>query len=341
MPELIGDIKKSTMYTPPTSSGTWQRAWTARIMLKETLLRLKSELRYNMIALFQKSLPNRKLIYRKRVSHPANFFSVMTRIKNEARFLPEFIAHHKLIGAEHFYFYDNNSNDDPEAVLKPFIDRGLATIIPWKTVPASPSCYCDFFDKFASESKWVAFIDADEFIVERRRGLLINVLSTLNRSPALAINYRYFGSSFHETVPTGLVTNNFLYSDPSTDSHVKVVAKPECVKGYYNTHNFIFEALASAVNYTGRRVRGTYSVKADQCDIEISHYVYRSKDNYLSKLAIGFGDMEGYKSRARRKDRVESEFLTHNTFFNDWVSNTYGADIRDYMSLTGYKEPYI
>ncbi|MBV8101588.1 MAG: glycosyltransferase family 92 protein [Verrucomicrobia bacterium] len=310
-------------------------------MLKEILLRHKSELRYNLIGLLYSSLPHRKLIYRQRLSHPTYFLSVVTRIKNEARFLPEFIAHHKLIGAEHFYFYDNNSNDNPDAAIQPFIDRGLATVIPWNAVPASPSCYCDFFDKFASESKWVAFIDADEFIVERQRGLLLNVLSRLNGSPALAINYRYFGSSFHETVPTGLVTNNFVYSSRSTDPHVKVIAKPKCVKGYYNSHNFIFDALASAVNLSGKPVRGTYSVKADQYDIEISHYIYRSKNNYLSKLGIGFVDKEGYKYRTRRKDRVESEFLAHNALFNDWVRNAYGSDIRDYMTVIGYKEPYV
>ena len=310
-------------------------------MLKETLLRLRSELRYNVIGLFHKALPNRTLIYRKRLSQPAYFFSVVTRIKNEARFLPEFIAHHKIIGAEHFYFYDNNSDDRPEAVLKPFIDRGLATIIPWKTVPASPSCYRDFIEKFASESKWVAFLDADEFIVERRRGLLFDVLSTLHRSPALTINCRYFGSSFHETLPAGLVTNNFVRSDPLTNYHVKVIATPERVKAYYNTHNFIFNGLTSAVTYLGRPVRGTYAVNADQYDIEISHYVYRSKDNYLSKLGLGFADTDGYKYRARREGRVEAEFLAHNAYFNDWGRNTYGADIRNYMAGIGYKEPYI
>jgi Glycosyltransferase family 92 len=310
-------------------------------MLKETVLHLRSELRYNLTGLFHRALPHRKLIYHKRRSQPAFFLSVVTRIKNEARFLPEFIAHHKIIGAEHFYFYDNNSEDTPEAVLKPFIDRGMATIIPWGTVPASPSCYRNFFQKFASDSTWVAFIDADEFIIERRRGLLLNVLSKLHTAPALAINYRYFGSSFHETLPPGLITNNFVRSDQSTDYHVKVIAMPERVTAYYNSHNFIFDGLASAVDYVGRPVRGTYAVKADQYDLEISHYVYRSKDNYLSKLGMGFVDKDGYRYRARRKDRVEVEFLAHNSFFNDWGSNTYGADIRDYMVNIGYKEPYI
>jgi len=310
-------------------------------MFKETILRLRSELRYNVIGLFHTALPNRALIYHKRLSHPTYFLSVMTRIKNEARFLPEFIAHHKIIGAEHFYFYNNNSEDTPEAVLKPFIDRGMSTIIPWETVPSSPSCYTHFFQKFASDSTWVAFIDADEFIIERRRGLLIEVLSTLHAAPALAINCRYFGSSFHETLPAGLVTNNFVRSDQSTNYHVKVIARPERVKAYYNGHNFIFDGLTSAVNYVGRPVRGTYAVKAGQFDNEISHYVYRSKDNYLAKLKMGFPDKKGYKYRARRKDRVEPEFLTHNAFFNDWGRNAYGADIRDYMVDMGYKEPYI
>ena len=310
-------------------------------MFKEIILRLRSELRYNVIGLFHTVLPNRTLIYHKRLNPPTHFLSVMTRIKNEARFLPEFIAHHKIIGAEHFYFYNNNSEDTPEAVLNPFIARGLATIIPWETVPSSPSCYSDFFQKFAPDSRWVAFIDADEFIIERRKGLLLNVLQTLDTAPALAINYRYFGSSFHETLPAGLVTNNFVRSDQSTNYHVKVIAKPERVKAYYNGHNFIFDKLASAVNYVGRPVRGTYAAKADQYDIEISHYVYRSKDNYLSKLKMGFVDKEGYKYRARRRDRVEPEFLTHNAFLNDWGRDTYGGDIRDYMVDMGYKEPYI
>jgi Glycosyltransferase family 92 len=310
-------------------------------MLRETVLRLRSRLGYNMIGLFHTALPHRKLICHQRRSQPAFFLSVMTRIKNEARFLPEFIAHHKIIGAEHFYFYDNNSEDTPETVLKPFIDRGMATIIPWRTVPASPSCYTDFFQKFASDSTWVAFIDADEFIIERQAGLLLNLLSKLDPAPALAINCRYFGSSFHETLPPGLITNNFVHSDQSTNYHVKVIATPARVKAYYNPHNFIFDRLASAVDCVGRPVRGTFAVKADQFDLEISHYVYRSRDNYLSKLGMGFADKAGYKYQARRKDRVQEEFLAHNTLFNDWGSNTYGADIRDYMVKIGYKEPYI
>jgi Glycosyltransferase family 92 len=312
-------------------------------MLPETLFRLRSQLRYNLIALFHGALPERALVYRKRLAQPTYFLSALTRIKNEARFLPEFVAHHNIIGVQHFYFYDNNSDDSPEAVLKPFIDRGLATVIPWKTVPASPSCYRDFLEKFASESQWVAFIDADEFIVERRTGLLLNVLSALDESssPALAVNYRYFGSSFHETLPAGLLTDNFLRSNASTDPHVKVIAKPDRIKAYYNPHNFVFNGLASSVNYVGEPVRGSRSVKAGQCDLEIHHYVYRSKNNYLSKLGIGFGDKEGYKNRARREDRAESEFFNHNSLVNDWASKTYGTLIREYLAGMGYKEPFI
>lgn len=310
-------------------------------MLKELTLRLRSELRYNLVGLFHRALPDRTLTYHNRLRQPGFFLSVMTRIKNEARFLPEFIAHHKIIGAEHFYFYDNNSEDSPDAILWPFIDRGMVTIIPWKTVPASPSCYIDFFQRFAPDSTWVAFIDADEFIIERRKGILLRALSTLGKAPALAINCRYFGSSFHQALPAGLVTNNFIRSDQLTNCLVKVIAAPARVKAYYNTHNFIFNGLTSAVNYLGRPVRGTYAVGADEYDIEISHYVYRSKDNYLSKLQMGFGDKDGYKYRARRKARVEAEFLAHNTYFNDWGRNTYGADIRDYMIDIGYREPYI
>ena len=44
--------------------------------------------------------------------------------KDEAPFLQEWIEYHHLIGIEHFYLYNNNSTDNYEEVLKPYIDKG-------------------------------------------------------------------------------------------------------------------------------------------------------------------------------------------------------------------------
>ena len=48
--------------------------------------------------------------------------AVCAIFKNEARFLKEWIEFYKLIGVEHFYLYNNFSNDNYQDVLQPYIN---------------------------------------------------------------------------------------------------------------------------------------------------------------------------------------------------------------------------
>ena len=43
--------------------------------------------------------------------------------RNERRYLVEWVLHHYLLGVEHFYLYDNESEDKPEEVLRPYHGR--------------------------------------------------------------------------------------------------------------------------------------------------------------------------------------------------------------------------
>lgn len=56
------------------------------------------------------------------------FLAVCVIIKNEARYLAEWIVYHQLVGVDHFYIYDNNSEDDLAGVLALFPDA--VTLIP-------------------------------------------------------------------------------------------------------------------------------------------------------------------------------------------------------------------
>jgi len=50
---------------------------------------------------------------------PAHFLSICTIFKNEARYLREWIEFHRLVGVDHFYLYENRSEDDFAPVLAP------------------------------------------------------------------------------------------------------------------------------------------------------------------------------------------------------------------------------
>ena len=60
------------------------------------------------------------------------FFQVAAcvRTMDFARFLPEWIAFHYVMGIDEFSFYDNDSADNTTAVLQPFVDAGIVKLIP-------------------------------------------------------------------------------------------------------------------------------------------------------------------------------------------------------------------
>lgn len=266
--------------------------------------------------------------------------AVCVRVKNEGRFMPEFLAHHHLLGAQHFYLYDNNSSDDLASVLAPFLERGLVTLITWPAVPATPSCYQHFFENHGADAQWVAFIDADEFIIERSEGALMAHLARMGSSPALGINYRYFGSSNHEQIPEGLLLEAFQLGDDRMDDHVKVIAQPGQVLSFYNSHNFIYRDGGLARGVSGNVIFGTFSEPAVGSALELNHYVYRSRQDYLAKLSLGFTDRAGFKQRVRRAERVDSEFAKHNEFKCSWAAEQYGPRVRQLLQEFGYPESY-
>ena len=60
-------------------------------------------------------------------SGPARRLTAMVRVKDEARFLPEWLAHHTNVGVEHVVLYDNNSSDDTARAVAPFV-----TCVAWR-----------------------------------------------------------------------------------------------------------------------------------------------------------------------------------------------------------------
>ena len=243
---------------------------------------------------------------------PRYRLTAMIRVKDEARFLPEWLAHHVGIGVEHCYIYDNNSSDGIETVMAPFIERGLATYVHWPHVPASPSSHVDFLERFGDASEWVAFLDADEFLVESAPGELLRVLRTHPHWPAVAVSSRYFGSAGHEKIPRGLVTEQFDRASATISDHVKVVARPAAVHRYRNPHNFYYRHGRLARTPDGDRVFGSFVRASAAPSLVLHHYVCRSREDYENKARRGYATTAGAVAQTRRASRAATEFAKHN-----------------------------
>lgn len=121
--------------------------------------------------------------------------SICGIFKNEALFLKEWIEFHEMIGVEHFYLYDNNSEDNYQEVLIPYINRGLVTLVDWPYDQAQIKAYQNFYETYRHETQWVSFLDIDEFFCPRYEKTLTDWVLKKDKYPVIVLYWRMFGTS--------------------------------------------------------------------------------------------------------------------------------------------------
>lgn len=216
-------------------------------------------------------------------------FAICTIFKNEARWLKEFIEHHTQIGCTHFYLYDNNSEDHPREILAPYIETGLVELILWEP-PIAPhwgkyqeAPYEDCLERAKGEVKWLAIIDADEFIMPIHgadwfKSFLEFTYTKKTNIGAIYLHWQCFGPSGIWDIPEmGLRDTlirrkdyNYVYS-----GLVKYICRPELVKQVH-VHN------CELIN----RYKG-YDCNPFT-EARINHYQYRGIKNTIEKRWYGY-----------------------------------------------------
>ena len=208
------------------------------------------------------------------------------RFKNEARYLPEWIDFHHLAGFEHFYLYNNNSTDNFLDVLEPYIEQGVLTVHDWPAVPASPGADLHCIENYRDQAKWIAFLDADEFLFAGDGADLKEVLSDFEPSPAVAVNWIYFGSNGHEQRPQGSVIENYTRRAAAPNRHVKCIVNPRKAIRYGNSHHWFYSGGQLAVNEAHLPVYGSFHEPATVERLRIHHYYSKSREDFLAKAAM-------------------------------------------------------
>lgn len=165
--------------------------------------------------------------------------------KNEGPYIREWIEFHRMVGVSKFYFYDNDSNDDTESILRPYVEEGLVDYVKMPGIGMQLIAYNDALQKHKDECRWMGFIDMDEYLVPSEPFKLIaDVVDDIvyNASPGaagLAINWAVFGSSNHKTKPQGTISENYTLravNDYWANKHVKCICNPRLVTNYISPH---------------------------------------------------------------------------------------------------------
>ncbi len=78
-----------------------------------------------------------------------------------------------MAGVDKFYLYNNDSTDDTEKILEPYIKGGLVDLIYFPGQAKQFPAYNNALKKYRNDCEYMAFVDGDEFIrpIDRSRNI--------------------------------------------------------------------------------------------------------------------------------------------------------------------------
>jgi hypothetical protein len=213
--------------------------------------------------------------------------------RDEARYLREWIEFHRLVGGERFYLYNNLSEDDYEEVLAPYVSAGLVELRDWPLFPGQGAAYGDCLERHREDSRWIAFIDMDEFLFSPELRPLPEILRDYEAFPGVGVNRLTYGTSGHALPPTGPVIEGHTRRTASFgDTSIKSVVDPRralrCVDGGRHPHAFDYRdgfAVDEHMRPIDREPLGE-SEPHSVLRLRINHYFMKSEQEWRQKLQV-------------------------------------------------------
>ena len=240
--------------------------------------------------------------------------SITCIAKNEGAYIKEWVDYHLMQGIECIYLYDNDSTDNMREVLVPYIEKEKVIYTKFPGRGRQIEAYNDAIKRFKNETKYMAFIDCDEFLVpENSEMTLIDTIEMIMKkdihSGGIAVNWRMYGSSGYENKPEGGVLENFLYRGDCNargNDCVKTIANPRLIKKYAHPHYPCYYLGYYNINEKGKRVKRWSNDCGETELIRINHYFTKSKEEWIKRRNQGQAD------RKNKNDvRTIDEFYEH------------------------------
>lgn len=240
--------------------------------------------------------------------------SIVAIAKYEARYVKEWVDYHLLQGIDCIYLYDNDSPDGMKEILEPYIETGkvVYTFFPGKA--RQLDAYNDAVRRFKNRTKYMAFMDCDEFLVQEQSGLSLAetvemLMKKSVRCAGIAVNWRMYGSSGHIAPPEGSVLESYLYrgiGNAKGNDCIKTIANPRLIKEYRHVHYPTYYRGFYSMNEDGLRCDGPFNKCLETKYIRINHYFTKSKEEWIERRSRGKADTLDYNDR-----RTLEEFYEH------------------------------
>ena len=223
-------------------------------------------------------------------TQPKYYLAVCAIAKNEGPYFKEWVDWHHEQGVDKFYIYDNESTDCTKEVLKPYIESGLVEYIYYPGYRRQLAAYDDCLERHRFDSRWIAFIDLDEFIVPVKDHNIPEFLHRFESFPAVEINCLIYGTGGAKKKVQGTMMERFKHhATPShyLNRHVKSIVNPKQVFSMIGCHE-VARISGYAADSHGNPIKKHFREREPQQDvIRINHYAVRSYEEFLEKQARG------------------------------------------------------
>jgi len=231
--------------------------------------------------------------------------SICAYCKDETDYLEEWVNFNRCVGVEHFYIYDNFSVVPAKITLSKYINAGYVTVIDFPGGGRQIQCFNNCLNDHRNDSKWIAFIDCDEFLIPKQVDTIQEVLKDYENYGGLCVNWVMFGTSGFLTKQPGLVSEIFTLSKPN--KHTKTIVQTEfAIQSSGNPHSFRYKNKYFSVSENLQRVDNVF-INPNINKIQLNHYIIKSREEFEKKHKKYLqGTADGSKHLSKLEDDINS-----------------------------------
>ena len=230
-----------------------------------------------------------------------DYISIVLMIKNEAKFLPEWLEFHILMGVSKFYIYDNESTDNIKEILEPYIRDGLVEYIFWPSKEWKDykdnnhfrSCR-DALERCRYKTKWMIILDSDEFLQPMVSKDLHEFLLPFDNAgiAQIGVNWHVFGTGGHLKAPHGLLCENYRFRQNKNCLNKSIVNPRSIIEILVHYHRVSGATVDENMNLVASESKCNGEILFQYTDsaekIRVVHYQSKSMEDWQNKLKRGY-----------------------------------------------------
>ncbi len=241
--------------------------------------------------------------------------AIAAPVREEARYLLEWIAYHRVLGINTFLLADNGGSDETSTLLKELEDAGVILRFDWRDQKTFQlAFYRQALEAARPVLEGLFFIDADEFLRPDASWFARQNLATADASVepvvsaiaqrwlsdptigAVALNWAIYGSSGRAESGDGLVIERFTARAPqefAVNCHAKAFVRVASCEGPTDNPHAMLLRSGRYVNPRGEDVvwdtsygfQSGITTKAIWDVLRVDHFVVKSSNEFAVKQA--------------------------------------------------------